>query len=92
MYQSMNQHMRHLRIQKRICYSNKGAAPYLALQNLLLDHKLLENKKIKIYSDLRTLRNKVAHAANVEVDEDQATEYINIAMNLVSIIESLRKS
>ena len=77
---------------KGICYSNKGAAPYLALQNLLLDHKLLENKKIKIYSDLRTLRNKVAHAADFEVNEDQATEYINIAMNLVCIIEALQQS
>ncbi|MCH2206766.1 MAG: hypothetical protein MK132_12960 [Lentisphaerales bacterium] len=75
-------------LSKGICYEADGAAPYLALQNLLLHHRLLENKKIKIYSDLRKLRNKVAHAADYEVNEDQAAEYISIAMNLVEIIET----
>ena len=53
----------------------------------MLNNKLLENKKIKIYADLRRLRNKVAHAADYDVNEEQASEYINIAMNLVDVVE-----
>ena len=49
---------------------------------------ILENNKIKIYADLRKLRNKVAHAADYDVNEEQASEYISIAMNLVGIVES----
>jgi hypothetical protein len=58
------------------------AAPYRLLENMLKKAGLAETKKIKVFDDLRILRNKIAHAAEFEISPAQAGEYVTLATSL----------
>ena len=56
--------------------------PYKLIEITLAKEKLIDTKKIKIYADLRQLRNRVAHAPNYELTKSQVSEYIDVAVKL----------
>jgi len=55
----------------------------------LRNQKVLDSTQVETLEALRKLRNKVAHAREGEVTEDQALRYVEIAMILA---ETLRRS
>jgi hypothetical protein len=57
-------------------------APYRLMERLLEKTQLLPQKDIKVFRELRTLRNKVAHAENYDISAGQAAEYVKLAMFL----------
>lgn len=62
--------------------------PYRLMERTLRAAELLETKKLKIFQELRRLRNKVAHAHNFEVTPLQAAEYVNLAVSLAGDLET----
>lgn len=61
--------------------------PYLRIERMLQRGELVEERKVKIFKDLRRLRNKVAHAAGYEITRAQAEEYIELALALREHLE-----
>lgn len=62
------------------------AAPYRLIERILEKTQLIELKKVKVFNELRKLRNKIAHAADFEISFDQAKEYIALANSLRSYL------
>ena len=58
------------------------ANPFLVLEQVLDGAELVERPKVKIFHDLRQLRNRVAHAGEYEVNKQQAKEYARLARAL----------
>lgn len=58
------------------------AAPYRLIAQILEKARLIELKKVKVFDELRKLRNKIAHAADFEIASDQAKEYVGLANSL----------
>lgn len=63
------------------------SAPYSLIERTLGRGDLIEPKKVKIFRELRQLRNKVAHADQYEPTADQAVEYVHAAMALARFME-----
>ena len=61
--------------------------PYKALQDLLAEEELLEVKRLKLFDELRQLRNKVAHAKNYKISSEQATSYVSLALQLIDSLQ-----
>lgn len=59
-----------------------GATPYLRIEQMLQRGEYVEESRVKIFKDLRRLRNKVAHATGYEISHVQAQEYIELALAL----------
>lgn len=64
--------------------------PYKALQDLLAEEELLEVKRLKLFDELRQLRNKVAHAKNYKISSEQATLYVSLTLQLIDSLEKNR--
>ena len=62
--------------------------PYKHLETLLVEYNTLDKKQIKIFHDLRVLRNKVKHVPQYEVTSDQALEYIALALSLAEFLST----
>ena len=62
--------------------------PYFHLQTFLADNKLLPRAEIETFRELRMMRNRAAHANELEITEDQARRYIRIADRLIDSIET----
>jgi hypothetical protein len=58
------------------------ATPYRLIERILEKAQLIELKKVKVFCELRSLRNKIAHAADFEISTDQAKEYVGLANSL----------
>ncbi|WP_417456161.1 hypothetical protein [Kordiimonas sp.] len=65
----------------------KVAAPYRMIERLLREYSLLDTREVKIFHDLRILRNKITHSENFESTASQANEYIELASRLISKLE-----
>ena len=63
-------------------------APLKQLERLLEREELIDTRKVKIFGDLRRLRNKVAHAPRYEVSPRQASAYIDVALKLKRYLDS----
>jgi len=63
--------------------------PYKLIQNVLVKGKLIDERSGKIYQELRQLRNKVVHAEDFELSEEQALDYIRLSMKLKAYFELL---
>ncbi len=61
--------------------------PYALIERLLADGKLVDRARIKVFSDLRRLRNKVVHAPNYQVSPEKAAEYVMLASALRTVLE-----
>lgn len=62
-------------------------ARYKRIERLLDSSGLVDRKKIKIFSDLRQLRNRIAHAHGVEATSGQALEFIEVSLALAKYLE-----
>ncbi len=65
--------------------------PYRLVERVLEKTGIIEHRKLKIFNELRRLRNKVAHAEGYEVTADQATDYIELAKSLSKYLEETDK-
>lgn len=63
--------------------------PYKLIQDLLEAGGYLETKKLKLFSELRQLRNKVAHAPEYAVNPAGAVQYIELCFKLVEHFHEL---
>lgn len=64
------------------------SSPYKQMEGMLRDQNLIEANKVRIFNDLRLLRNKVAHWKKYEIDSQQAIEYVDIALKLAKYLKS----
>ncbi len=60
--------------------------PYKSIQQLLASSDLVEPSRVKIFDDLRRLRNKVAHAPGLRVSTDSALEFIEVSLALIAYL------
>jgi len=65
------------------------STPYRLIQRVLKAKGLLDAQKIRVFNELRKLRNKVAHAEDYEITTLQAQDYINLALSIISDMDSL---
>jgi len=56
---------------------------YKHIQQILLDGDYIETKKVKLYDELRQLRNKIAHAEHFSIDPAQSVQYIELCFLLI---------
>jgi len=66
--------------------------PYLNIEQALANHHLVANAKIRIFSELRQLRNKVVHAKRYDLSPEQAKEYVRLAYSLSLYFRQLEKN
>ncbi|WP_210093610.1 hypothetical protein [Ruegeria sp. HKCCSP346] len=67
----------------------KVAAPYRLIEKLLDSSGVLNKREIKIFRDLRLLRNKITHGETYFATPEQAKEYIALASALIGKIDAL---
>jgi hypothetical protein len=65
----------------------KVAAPYRLIERVLEKTKTLGTRELKIFRDLRQLRNKITHS-EFTATEGQAIEYIELAAQLIAKMEA----
>ena len=65
---------------------------YKHIENILISEALINTKQGKLFSELRQLRNRVAHAVNYEVGKAEAIQYIELCFKLIDHLNSLRPS
>ena len=65
---------------------------YKHIENILINESLINTKQGKLFSELRQLRNKVAHAVNYEVGRAEAIQYIELCFKLIEHLHSLTPS
>jgi len=64
-----------------------SSTPYRHMQTIFEKDKLIEMKMIKVFGDLRTIRNRAAHAINYEINTEKAVEYVDVALKLKAYLE-----
>ncbi len=62
---------------------------YKLIEDFLLEQKVIDTKKGKLFNELRQLRNKVAHAAGYEVGKAEAIQYIDLCFKLTEYLTGL---
>ena len=62
--------------------------PYKHIEKLLSEQSMVNSSHIKIFHELRVLRNKVAHVEQYEIIAEQAIEYVNLALTLAEYLAS----
>ncbi len=60
----------------------------LRLGNYLLKCKVIDEKQLAIFNKLHELRNKAAHAINLNLSEAEARTYIELASSLIAHIRA----
>jgi hypothetical protein len=61
-------------------------APLKQIERIL--EELIDTPKVKIFGDLRRLRNKVAHAPRYDVSPRQAAAYVDVALKLKRYLDA----
>ncbi len=62
---------------------------YKHIESILLKESFINTKQGKLFSELRQLRNRVAHAVGYEIGKVEAVQYIELCFKLVSHLETL---
>lgn len=62
---------------------------YKHIESILLKESFFNTKQGKLFSELRQLRNRVAHAVGYEIGKVEAVQYIELCFKLVSHLETL---
>lgn len=62
---------------------------YKHIESILLKESLINTKQGKLFSELRQLRNRVAHAVGYEIGKVEAIQYIELCFKLISYLETL---
>ncbi|GIU20977.1 MULTISPECIES: hypothetical protein [unclassified Shewanella] len=65
---------------------------YKHIENILISEALINTKQGKLFSELRQLRNRVAHAVGYEVGRAEAIQYIELCFKLIQHLHSLTPS
>ncbi len=63
---------------------------YKDIEETLVTEQIIDTKKAKLFSELRVLRNKVAHAKGYEVGKVEAVQYIELCFVLVDHLNQLK--
>lgn len=66
--------------------------PYKDTEVFLTQQEVLDQRKSKLFNELRRLRNKVAHAQNYEVGGQEAIQYIELCYRLIEFLKDLNKT
>lgn len=62
---------------------------YSRLGEYLLQCKVIDEKQLVVFNKLRELRNKVAHAIDLNLTEEEAQIYIKLAISLIAHIRTV---
>jgi hypothetical protein len=62
---------------------------YKHIESILLKQGFINTKQEKLFSELRQLRNKVAHAVGYEIGKVEAIQYIELCFKLIHHLETL---
>ncbi|MCB0530954.1 MAG: hypothetical protein H6574_14865 [Lewinellaceae bacterium] len=60
---------------------------YKKMQTVLSREEVIETKNVKVFNELRQIRNKVAHAKGYDLTQNQALGYISLAIPLIEYLE-----
>jgi hypothetical protein len=63
---------------------------YRQTQDRLLGEEIIDARRGKIFSDLRQLRNRVAHAAGFTITTEQAETYVDLSIKLRQYLDGLK--
>ena len=66
--------------------------PYRLIERVLEKTRIAELKKVKVFAELRKLRNKIAHVEDFEISREQANEYIGLSNSLRTYFLSAAKN
>src|SRR5262245_24456347 len=64
--------------------------PYKLIQDVLVRGKIIDQRRGKIFNDLRQLRNKIVHTEHFTLSTEQAEKYIDLSIKLRQYLDSLR--
>ncbi|CAM3771574.1 hypothetical protein [Parendozoicomonas haliclonae] len=62
---------------------------YKLMEETLIAHKLVDTKKAKLFSELRQLRNKTAHAAGHQAGKAEAIMYVELCFTLSAHLQRI---
>ncbi len=62
--------------------------PYKLIQEFLVQKNVIDEPSGRLFAQLRQMRNKAVHARGYEVTEDQAREYVDLAIQLRTYLDS----
>ncbi|GIU27782.1 hypothetical protein L2719_12725 [Shewanella schlegeliana] len=65
---------------------------YKHIENILINEALIDTKQGKLFSELRQLRNRVAHAVGYEVGKAEAIQYIELCFKLIEHLNGINPS
>lgn len=63
--------------------------PYKHMEDILIHERLIDTRTGKLFSDVRQLRNKVAHAKNFHTGQAEAVQYIDLCYQLIDHLKAL---
>ncbi len=63
---------------------------YKLMEEILVGEEIIDIKKGKLFNELRQLRNKVAHAADFQVAQSEAIQYIELCFKLADHFNALK--
>jgi len=79
--------------QKHFPDANIGQhTPYKDTEIFLTQQEVLDQRKSKLFNELRRLRNKVAHAEGFEVGGQEAIQYIELCFRLIGYFKELNQT
>lgn len=64
---------------------------YKHIESILIKEELINTKQGKLFSELRQLRNRVAHAVGYEVGKAEAMQYIELCFTLIEHLNSVSR-
>lgn len=69
-------------------HPNETIRAYPKLGEYLLQCKVIDTKQLEIFNKLKQLRNKAAHAEELNLSENDARSYVELAANLAAHIRN----
>lgn len=65
---------------------------FKTIARFLADTELLSTKQVKLFNELRLLRNKVAHAADFDVSRADSIQYVELCFRLIESLDAQKNS
>lgn len=62
---------------------------YKLMEDILINTNIIDTQKGKLFNELRTLRNRVAHAEGFQVGQGEAILYVELCFTLIEHLEEL---
>lgn len=83
-WKELDQAARQLAERQGFVSDEQDQEPYKSVQRYLQQHELADVKVLKIFADLRNLRNRVAHALDYQLGQATASRYVALCEQLVN--------